>query len=54
MEIDFYQFIQPVEVEQINAATSKLEEPEKLKSYFDYFKEDIPYWKIRLALFINK
>lgn len=54
MEVDFYQFIQPVEVDQINAATSKLEEPEKLKSYFDHFKEDIPYWKIRLALYLKK
>lgn len=53
MEVDFYQFIQPVEIDQINAATSQLEDSEKLKSYFDYFKEEIPYWKIRLALYIN-
>lgn len=53
MEVDFYQFITPEEIEKVNAATPKLEEPEKLKSYFEYFDEGIPYWKIRLALYIH-
>ena len=53
MAVDFDQFIQPVEVAQINAASSKVEDPEKLKSYYAYFNEDIPYWKIRLALFLK-
>ncbi len=54
MEVDFYQFIQPVEVEQINAASTEVEEPEKLKSYFEYFKEEMPYWKIKLGLYLRK
>lgn len=53
MEVDFYQFIQPIEVEQINEATSKIESPDKLKSYYEYFKEQIPYWKIKLGLFLK-
>lgn len=54
MEIDFYRFIQAVEVEQINKAITQVEDPDKLKSYFDYFKEDIPYWKIKLGLHLAK
>lgn len=54
MEVDFCQFITPAEVEIIHAATSKLEEPEKLKSYFDYFEEKVPYWKIRLGLYLER
>lgn len=54
MEVDFYQFIQPVEIEQIQAATDKIENPDKLKSYFEYFKEELPYWKIKLGLYLAK
>lgn len=53
MEVDFHQFITPTEIEQIHKATSKLEDPEKLKSYFDFFKEKIPYWKIKLGLYLS-
>lgn len=53
MEIDFYQFIQAVEVEQIKAATTEIEDPDKLKSYFEYFKEEMPYWKIKLGLYLG-
>ncbi len=53
MEVDFYQFISQEEVDKINAATSKVEDAEKLKSYFEFFEEDIPYWKIKMGLFLN-
>jgi len=53
MDVDFYQFIQPVEIEQINAATSKLEDATKLKSYFEFFEGEMPYWKIKLGLYLN-
>ena len=53
MKVDFYQFIQPVEVKQVHDAVLKVEDAEKLKSYYEYFKEEMPYWKIRLALYLK-
>ena len=53
MDVDFYQFIQPVEVKQVHDAVLKVEDSEKLKSYYEYFKEEMPYWKIRLALYLK-
>ncbi|WP_379952898.1 DNA helicase RecQ [Dokdonia sp. R78006] len=53
MEVDFYQFIQPVEVKQIHDAILKVEDADKLKSFYEYFKEELPYWKIRLALYLK-
>lgn len=53
MEIDFYQFIQPLEVKQVHDAILKVADPDKLKSFYEYFKEEMPYWKIRLALFLK-
>ncbi|WP_035334796.1 DNA helicase RecQ [Dokdonia sp. PRO95] len=53
MEIDFYQFIQPAEVKQVHDAILKVADPDKLKSFYEYFKEEMPYWKIRLALFLK-
>ena len=53
MKVDFYQFIQPVEVKQVHDAVLKVEDSEKLKSYYEYFKEEMPYWKIRLALYLK-
>ncbi|WP_298322708.1 DNA helicase RecQ [uncultured Dokdonia sp.] len=53
MELDFYQFIQPVEVKQIHDAILKVEDADKLKSFYEYFKEEMPYWKIRLALYLK-
>lgn len=54
MDIDFYQIIQPVEIEQIKTAKNKVKDTGKLQSYFDYFKEEIPYWKIKLGLYLAK
>ena len=54
MEIDFYQFIQPAEIEQIKSASSKIDNPDKLKSYFEFFQEELPYWKIKLGLYLAK
>ncbi|TVZ21883.1 ATP-dependent DNA helicase RecQ [Dokdonia sp. Hel_I_63] len=53
MEVDFYQFIQPVEVKQVHDAILKVEDADKLKSFYEYFKEEMPYWKIRLALYLK-
>jgi ATP-dependent DNA helicase RecQ len=52
--IDLHQFISNEEVVQITKARIKLENPNALKPYFDYFEEKIAYEKIRLALAIIK
>ncbi|MFV8356121.1 DNA helicase RecQ [Flavobacterium sp. XS1P32] len=51
-EIDLDSFISKEEVSQIADAQIKLESPNALKPYFDYFEEKIDYGKIRLALAI--
>ena len=51
-EIDLDSFISKEEVSQIADAQIKLESPNTLKPYFDYFEEKIDYGKIRLALAI--
>ncbi|MFV8375858.1 DNA helicase RecQ [Flavobacterium sp. LB1P62] len=50
--IDLDPFISKEEVSQIAEAQIKLESPNALKPYFDYFEEQIDYGKIRLALAI--
>jgi ATP-dependent DNA helicase RecQ len=50
--IDLNPFISKEEVSQIAEAQIKLESPNALKPYFDYFEEKIDYGKIRLALAI--
>lgn len=51
-DIDLYQFLSNEEVEMVRKAKEVLENPEALKPYFDYFKEEMDYSKIRLALTI--
>ncbi|TRW99906.1 DNA helicase RecQ [Flavobacterium gawalongense] len=50
--IDLNPLISKEEVSQIAEAQIKLESPNVLKPYFDYFEEKIDYGKIRLALAI--
>lgn len=51
-DIDIYDFVTSEEVEQVRKAKEALESPATLKPYFDYFKEKMDYFKIRLALTI--
>jgi len=51
-DIDIYNFVTKEEVEKIRIAKDKLESPQALKSYFEYFNSEIEYFKIRLALTI--
>ena len=51
-DVDLDAFISKEEVSQIAEAQIKLESPNALKPYFDYFEEKIDYGKIRLALAI--
>ncbi|MBK5213132.1 MAG: DNA helicase RecQ [Flavobacteriaceae bacterium] len=49
---DFLKFISSKEIQQIKNAQKMLENPEALKPYFEYFEEKMPYWKIRLGLYL--
>jgi ATP-dependent DNA helicase RecQ len=49
-EIDLDSFISKEEVLQIADAQIKLESPNALKPYFDYFEEKIDYGKIRIGI----
>ena len=51
-DFDFSQFITSEEIQQIKNAEKTLENPEALKPYFEYFKEKIPYWKLKLGLYL--
>ncbi|HRA72460.1 MAG TPA: helix-turn-helix domain-containing protein, partial [Flavobacterium sp.] len=48
--IDFSSYISKEEISKIAEAKIKLESPNALKPYFDYFKEQIAYDKIRIGL----
>jgi len=50
--VDLNSFISEEEVAQMAQAQIKLESPNALKPYFDYFEEKMDYGKIRLALAI--
>jgi ATP-dependent DNA helicase RecQ len=50
--VDLNSFISEEEVAQMAEAKIKLESPNALKPYFDYFEEKMDYGKIRLALAI--
>jgi ATP-dependent DNA helicase RecQ len=53
-EIDLHELIPSEELEKIQNARYKVEKPEALRSYFEYFEEEIPYWKIKLALYLGE
>ncbi len=51
--INLHQFISREEIEKIRTAKIELGEGEEgLKPYFIHFEEQIPYWKIRMALYL--
>jgi ATP-dependent DNA helicase RecQ len=50
--IDIEQFITSEERAAISKAKQELDETEGLKPYFVHFEEKIPYWKIRLGLYL--
>lgn len=49
-DIDFSGLIDQEDLDKIADAQDKVEDGTKLRSYFEYFNEEIPYWKLRLAL----
>ena len=52
--LDLHQFINSSEILKIQQAKKVLENPDSLKSYFEYFEEKIPYHKIKLGLYLKK
>jgi ATP-dependent DNA helicase RecQ len=51
--IDLFQFITSEEIQKIKNARKKLENPDVLKPYFEYFEEKTPYWKIKMGLYLG-
>ncbi len=51
--IDFQQFISSEEIETIRKAKEVLNASESIKDYFEYFEEQIPYWKIKFGLYLQ-
>ncbi|MGO2358285.1 MAG: DNA helicase RecQ [Mesonia sp.] len=49
-EISIHNYISKQEIEQVKQAKKKLDSPDGLKTYFDFFEEKISYSSIRLAL----
>lgn len=52
-EIDLGQFITLEEIQQIKKAKDTLENPDTLKPYFEYFEGNMPYWKIKMGLYLS-
>ncbi|MCH4552380.1 DNA helicase RecQ [Aestuariibaculum lutulentum] len=48
--INIYDFVTKSEVAAVKKAYKELDAPDALKPYFDYFNEQMDYFKIRLAL----
>ncbi|PVW15312.1 DNA helicase RecQ [Marixanthomonas spongiae] len=53
-EIEIERLITSEEIEKIVAAKDSIENPESLKSYFEYFEAKVPYWKIKLGLHLSE
>lgn len=51
-ELDLNQFVSADEVLKIANAKLELTEATGLKDYFEYFEEHMPYWKIKLGLYM--
>ena len=51
-EIDLNEFVTIEELSKMEKAKLDLPDAEGLKVYFEYFKEKMPYWKIKIALYI--
>tara|TARA_R110001592_G_scaffold32216_4_gene112998 strand:+ start:10054 stop:12147 length:2094 start_codon:yes stop_codon:yes gene_type:complete len=51
-ELDLSQFVSANEVSKIENAKSELTEATGLKDYFEFFEEQMPYWKIKLGLYL--
>ncbi|MCV9387684.1 DNA helicase RecQ [Reichenbachiella ulvae] len=53
-DVEMRKFLTEAEENRIIPAIKELGEPDKLKPLFDHFKEEIPYYKLRLAMAVYK
>jgi ATP-dependent DNA helicase RecQ len=54
-DIDLSKYINEAEIDVILDARKKIKpEDNALKPIFEYLKEELPYWKIRMALYLNE
>ena len=51
-DIDLYKYVNKNEVNAIQQAKDYLNSPDTLKPYYEYFKEEMAYHKLRLGLTI--
>jgi len=51
-EINLHELITSEELSQIENAKLELPKAEGLKTYFQYFEEKVPYWKIKIGLYL--
>lgn len=51
-EIDLFQFISSEEIQKIKKAKETLNNPDTLKPYFEYFEAEMPYWKLKMGLYL--
>lgn len=51
-DLDMLQFMGKEERESIAKAKEALPDAQGLREYFDYFEEKVPYWKIKLGLYL--
>ncbi len=52
-ELDIHQLITSEELAKIEKAKLDLPDAEGLKIYFEYFEEKMPYWKIKMGLYLG-
>ncbi|MGB3149540.1 MAG: DNA helicase RecQ [Maribacter sp.] len=50
--VDLHQFLTGEELDSIADAKEDLESAESLKAFFEYFEEKIPYWKLKIGLYL--
>ena len=51
-ELDMQQFMSKAEQESIAKAKESLPNAQGLRDYFEFFEEKVPYWKIKLGLYL--
>ncbi|HEA29773.1 MAG TPA: DNA helicase RecQ [Leeuwenhoekiella sp.] len=51
-DIDLYRLISKGDLERLEQAKEELKEVTGLKDFYDYFEEEMPYWKIRMGLYL--
>ncbi|TMM58538.1 DNA helicase RecQ [Maribacter algarum] len=51
-EVDLHELVTKEELSQIEKAKIDLPNADGLKAYFEYFEEKLPYWKIKIGLYL--